>query len=119
MESRCYTLETDRFLDAIEVIFAVVSDNYSENLDDNPAGWNVILTPTEAAEQVNRLFGQYDLGYSLVDGQIVPVKSEYMHTEIVEPTINLLVLQRRFTGAGKATDAMGLFGAGVAGLGGD
>ncbi len=119
MESRCYTLETDRFLDAIEVIFAVVGGNYGEDLDENPTDCNVMLTPTEAAEQVNRLFGEYDLGYSLVDGQIVPVESEYVHTEIVEPTINLLVLQRRFTGAGKATDAMGLFGAGVAGLGGD
>ena len=51
-----------------------------------------------AAAELNSRFGEHDLGYKLVADEIVRVDSELLHSEVVEPTVNILQVSG-FSGA--------------------
>ena len=47
-------------------------------------------TPDDAINELNYRFREHAIGYQYVEGQIIEVKSQYLHSETVEPTITLL-----------------------------
>lgn len=47
-------------------------------------------TIKRAADELNQRFREHQLGYQYHSGQIVPVNSEYLYAEAVEPSLSLL-----------------------------
>lgn len=48
------------------------------------------LAVDQAISELNRRFGEHDLGYWYSDGYLLTKSSEYMHAEVVEPGVALL-----------------------------
>ena len=52
----------------------------------------------DAIAELNHRFREHGIGYQYQGGQIIPVNSEYLHSEAVEPAISLLY-DANFSGA--------------------
>ncbi|GAJ00054.1 unnamed protein product, partial [marine sediment metagenome] len=46
--------------------------------------------PDDAIEELNDRFKEHEIGYQYVSGTIIPMDSQYIHTEAVRPAISLL-----------------------------
>ncbi len=46
--------------------------------------------PDDWAEAVSKIFNSHRIAYKFVDGEIIPLESEELHTEVIEPAIRLL-----------------------------
>jgi len=51
-----------------------------------------------AIEELNNRFKEHGVGYQFTNGQIIRIDSEFIHTEIVKPALNLLG-QQHYAGA--------------------
>lgn len=76
--------ETERFLDVVEIGFRLAQQPVLQGLGS--------YYNRSAEDELNRRFGQHDLGYAFVGmpGLIVRVDTQYVHAEIVEPAITQL-----------------------------
>lgn len=86
----------ERALDAVEITFGYIdrftrSYRYLERRDASQIA-------DDAIEELNHRFKEHGVGYQFVDGQIVRVDSEYLHTEAVKPALGVL-RQKRYAGA--------------------
>lgn len=86
----------ERALDAVEITFEYIdrftrSYRYLERRDASQIA-------DDAIEELNHRFKEHGVGYQFVDGQIVRVDSEYLHTETVKPALRVL-RQKRYAGA--------------------
>lgn len=80
----------DRVIDAIELSFRIVLyQARSSNRSDRNQ---------KAIDELNRRFREHGIGFQFVDGRIIRVDTEYIHAEVVRPTLGLLN-QRRYAGA--------------------
>ncbi|QCL83158.1 hypothetical protein CFBP5875_00325 [Agrobacterium pusense] len=79
--------DPERALDAIEVSFAVVN---ADARDHNLNGRRANEIADQAIEELNARFKENGVGYQFVDGEIIRVDSELVHTEAVKPAIRLL-----------------------------
>lgn len=79
-------LPVGQVLSGIEIAFRVVERLPPSYQSD--AGSE--LSPEQAIQAFNRRFRQHDLGYSFNSGQILRVDSQYLHTEVVNPALQLL-----------------------------
>lgn len=52
----------------------------------------------EAIEELNNRFQEHGVGYQLVQGEIIRVDSQFIHSEVVKPALNLLS-QKYYSGA--------------------
>jgi hypothetical protein len=48
------------------------------------------LAAADAIDKLNHRFREHAIGYQFAGGQIIPVESQYIHTEAVEPAISLM-----------------------------
>ncbi len=94
----CECDEVDDVLDAIELSFGIIEnslsrlDSYQKNLR------GITQRHDDAIEELNVRFLESGLGYRFESGQIIKVTSEYIHSEIVKPTL-VLISDRRFAGS--------------------
>ena len=91
--------ETDieRVLDAIEQSFRYINYDQINNArayhrDD------LIATANDVTNDLNSRFKEHGVGYQFVDGQIVRMDSEYVHSEAIKPALGV-VRQKRYAGA--------------------
>ena len=80
----------EKALDAIELSFQYIDSYWRRN--DNS------IRAKDAIEELNYRFGEHGVGYQFTDRQIVRIDSEYIHSEIVKPGLNLLN-QQHYAGA--------------------
>lgn len=83
--------ETERILDVVEIGFRLAEKPALDALGSSynrSADGRMKL----AVDELNRRFGQHDLGYAFVGmpGLIVRIDTEYVHTEVVDPAITQL-----------------------------
>lgn len=83
------SLSIDAQLDAIEIAFRVVEQPH-EFSDWYREEYSVSLDPDQAIRELNRRFRMHDIGFQFAGGQIIQSDSEFMHSQVVEPTIMLL-----------------------------
>lgn len=95
--------ETEMVIDVIEVSFRYIDQVFrdkfragkSDGLDEifgsrphdiSPNG----ILPDEAIDQLNRRFRQHNVGYQYESGQIIRVDSQFIHSEVMKPTLSFL-----------------------------
>lgn len=79
--------DPEKALDAIEVSFAVVN---ADARDYNFNGRQANEIADQAIAELNARFKENGVGYQFIDGEIIRVDSELVHTEAVKPAIRLL-----------------------------
>jgi hypothetical protein len=82
-------ISTELKLTAIENAFRVV-DVLDRLNDEYRERYRALYSPAEAVARLNHQFGEHDLGYRYVAGEIVRMDDELLYSEVVEPAINLL-----------------------------
>lgn len=87
------TQETDHVLDIIQAAFNLIEDKFRQ-FNGNPEWMNRIVglsyPPDFAIKELNLRFFENDLGYQYENGRIIRVDTQYTHSEIVEPALQLL-----------------------------
>lgn len=88
-----YTQKTEYILDIIQASFNLTEYKF-EHFNGNP-DWmkqNIGLScpPDMAIKELNLRFFENDLGYQYENGYIIRVDTQYTHSEIVEPALQLL-----------------------------
>ena len=73
-----HTKKTENAIDVIELSF-----QYMEQ-------YHCRISPDEAIAQLNYWFRRRGVGYQYESGQIVRVDSEFIHSEVVKPALNML-----------------------------
>ena len=72
------TEETEKAIDVIELSFQYMDQHYSR------------VSPDDAIVQLNYWFRRRGVGYQYESGQIIRVDSEFIHSEVVKPTLGML-----------------------------
>jgi hypothetical protein len=83
------TPETDKVLDAIELVFNAI-DNEARAEYDNDGQPEDIISPDEAILELNTRFKEHGIGYAFEGGMLIRIDSTYTHAEIIKPTLALL-----------------------------
>ena len=80
--------EADRALDVIEMSFQILHKvgrnfnfRYKQNADE---------TVTAAIDELNGRFREHSVGYQFEVGEIIRVDSQFLHSEVVKPALQLL-----------------------------
>ena len=81
--------DVDDVLSLIELSFREVDGKMRENQTHvrYATSW---LPADDAIAELNHRFREHGIGYQFQGGQIIPVNSQYLHSEVVEPAISLL-----------------------------
>lgn len=88
--------DIERAIDAVELSFRVI--------DRATRDWeylrrqNASKKADEAIEELNGRFKEHGVGYQFVDGEIIRIDSELIHSEVVKPALRLLN-QTNYAGA--------------------
>lgn len=77
--------DVERVLDAVELSFRYINNGKNQLADD-------------AIAELNVRFREHGVGFQFLDGRIVRVDSEYVHSEAIKPAIRLLY-KKRYAGA--------------------
>jgi hypothetical protein len=88
--------ETERVLDAIELSFRVI-DRVTRNYDYLQRQ-RASEIADEAVSELNARFQEHAVGFQFVEGEIIRVDSQLIHTEVVKPALTLLH-QKEYLGA--------------------
>ena len=80
-----------RALDLIEIAFRMI-DRVIRADQSYPLGQRDVAVDVDSAiDALNMRFDQHHLGYQFIGGELVRRDSEFVHTELVEPAIELLL----------------------------
>jgi AbiJ N-terminal domain 4 len=100
----------EEWLDLIEISFRFVDVSAREYY--NPERLGIRRTPDDAITELNERFRRAAFGYRFENGQIIRVDSEFVHAEIVKPSLVLLSDKRFSAPQGEYLTAHGHYRAG-------
>ncbi|EBM6188653.1 hypothetical protein ZV54_000736 [Salmonella enterica subsp. enterica] len=86
----------EKCLDIIELSFKLIDGDVRNN------EWNFRTskqTPADAIEELNIRFKESGLGYQFESGELIRVDSQFIHSDVVKPTLQLLGKQRNYIGS--------------------
>jgi len=86
----CDVKDVDKALDVIELSFRTAQEVVPRVPHYLWFSLEITQKPEDAVSDLNARFGEHNLGYRYVDGQIVRLDSEYLHQEVSEPALQLL-----------------------------
>ena len=92
------TDDIEKAIDVIEFSFLYIDKVIKPDFSQYVYHTDVDMQPEEAIEELNFRFKDNGVGYQYEGGKIIRVDSSYIHSEIVKPTLNLL-LDIKFKGA--------------------
>ena len=80
--------DIEKALDPVEILLRVFDQRYrnEEHLTYSPPK----QSPAILIEEINARFKEHGVGYQFSDGQIIRISSEFTHSEIVKPALQLL-----------------------------
>lgn len=90
IEYLCAHKDVVKVLDVIELAFRLVERLVPKTPEHLMEYLEITQGADDAVRDLNARFGEHNLGYRYVDGEIVRVDSEYLHSEAAEPAIRLL-----------------------------
>lgn len=82
--------DVDQALSLIELSFYRFDKVLRQEISDSPFHRYVELNMDDIIAELNHRFREHAIGYQYAEGQIVEIKSQYLHSETVEPAIKLL-----------------------------
>ncbi len=83
--------DVDQVLSLIELAFMTIDKAIRKEMAQAPSfRTGVRIDIDEILKELNYRFQEHAVGYQYVEGQIVEVNSQYLHSETVEPAITLL-----------------------------
>ncbi|MCM0082119.1 hypothetical protein L4X63_11005 [Geomonas sp. Red32] len=87
----------EKVIDVIELSFKIINTHVRS--DDYR--WNSIrkIEADDAIKELNLRFKEHGVGYQFESNEIIRVDSQYLHSEAVKPTLELLGREDRFKGA--------------------
>jgi hypothetical protein len=88
--------EIDRVLDVIELSFQIIDRLTRDESHAYPSHRSV--APDDAIEELNTRFLEHGVGYQFVSGELVRKDSEFLHRDVIVPTLGLLH-DKRYKGA--------------------
>jgi hypothetical protein len=56
-------------------------------------------SPDDAIEELNNRFRESGIGYQFESGEVVRVDSQFIHSDVVKPTLQILGNSQEFAGA--------------------
>jgi len=83
----CSTEEWLDFLELIAIGIQIVGDDDKSYFRQQ---WEVSTTAEAAAEEINYRLRQAGVGYQVEGARLIRVDSQFVHTEVVKPTLTLL-----------------------------
>ena len=81
--------DVDEVLSFIEMAFKIV-DTDIRAMQQQTAYMIPSQSSDDAIYELNHRFREHSIGYQYQSWQIIPIKSQYLHSEVVEPAISLL-----------------------------
>ena len=81
------TEDTEKIVDIIELLFQYI-DKYLRGY--TPEFSNQEVSPDEAIDELNYRSREHGVGYQYESGQIIRVDSQFIHSEVVRPALNML-----------------------------
>ncbi|KMK09327.1 STM4504/CBY_0614 family protein [Pluralibacter gergoviae] len=88
--------EHEKCLDIIEICFKLI-DGYIRSNEWKFRG-SVKQNPDDAIEELNIRFKEAGLGYQFESGELVKVDSQFIHSDVVKPTLQILGKNRSYNG---------------------
>lgn len=84
-------------MDIIEICFKLI-DGYIRSNEWKFRGL-VKQSPDDAIEELNIRFKEAGLGYQFESGELVKVDSQFIHSDVVKPTLQILGKNKSYNGA--------------------
>ena len=88
--------ECEKIIDIIELCFITINTIGYEYVQFTQS---IKATPEEAIQELNDRFKEHGIGYQFESNEIIKVDSQYLHSEIVKPALQILGKEERFKGA--------------------
>jgi hypothetical protein len=80
----------DSALDIIELSFKVIDGGVRQSQLWEIQNSRVTQLPDDAIEELNQRFQEHGIGYQYVEGELIRVDSQFIHSEVVKPALSLL-----------------------------
>lgn len=77
--------ETSKVLDAIEFAFQAIDSSVRQGME-----YNASQSADSAIEELNSRFREHGIGYQFLDGSLIKIDSQFVHSETVKPALSLL-----------------------------
>lgn len=88
--------DPEKCLDVIELTFKCINGYVRQN------SWefrDCHQSPDDAIEELNNRFRESGIGYQFESGEVVRVDSQFIHSDVVKPTLQILGNSQEFAGA--------------------
>ncbi len=85
--------QSDDALDMIELTFRLIERVLGDYDNDRRRMHELKISAREAIEELNQRFREHDLGYQYENGTILRMDSQYVHAEVIKPTLALLAAE--------------------------
>jgi hypothetical protein len=89
----------ERCIDIIELSFKVIDTHIRDNQYHFRNAHGVVQTPDNAIEELNARFKEWGIGYQFQSGELIRIDSQFIHSEVVKPVLNLLGSEKSYKGA--------------------
>ena len=83
------TKDYEKALDAIEIAFRVI-DTVVRGDPYHFTQAGAQISPDDALNELNHRFHEHGVGYQFESGQIIRMDSQYIHSEVVKPVLDML-----------------------------
>lgn len=91
------TGSVDDALDLIEVSFKYIDAIVRNQHGGDDQASRVKQTPNDAIAELNQRFLEHGIGYQYAEGVMIRIDSQFLHSEVVQPALSLLI-ESKFKG---------------------
>ncbi len=91
--------DVEKCLDIIELTFRLIDTSVRENYYRFERDQGTTQSPQSAIDELNIRFKEHGVGYEFSDGEIIRIDSQFLHSEVVKPTLNVLQVSKFLEGA--------------------
>lgn len=91
--------DVEKCLDIIELTFLLIHTYVRENFIRFQREEGTTQEVNDAIDELNIRFKQHGIGYEFSDGEIIRVDSQFLHSEVVKPALNVLQVSKFLEGA--------------------
>lgn len=89
--------DIEKVFDVLEYAFRVI-EGFIYNNAEYTRFSGIVLSAPEATEELNTRLKQHGMGFEYIDGRIIRIDSQYIHSEAVKPAL-LILTDARYSGA--------------------
>ncbi|MDD2267363.1 STM4504/CBY_0614 family protein [Sulfuricurvum sp.] len=93
------TKDYEKCLDIIEITFKIINIYIKDNYYNHKNSTTSTQNPEDAINELNSRFQESGIGYYFESNELIRVDSQYIHSEAVKPTLQLLGSVKQYRGA--------------------